>query len=121
VIVVDDDVLVRDTMVAFIKGYGCEAVGADNGLRALELLLTRECCLIFLDLVMPVMDGSAFRDEQLKRQEIAGVPVALMSAFGNLQNQSRQMQVEVYLQKPLSEEQILDVVRRYCRCDQGSA
>jgi CheY-like chemotaxis protein len=77
--------------------------------------------LIFLDLVMPVMDGSAFRDEQLKRQEIAGVPVALMSAFGNLQNQSRQMQVEVYLQKPLSEEQILDVVRRYCRCDQGSA
>ena len=121
VIVVDDDDLVRDTMVEFINGYGCDAVGAENGLRALELLLARECCLIFLDLVMPLMDGSAFREEQLKRKKIASIPVALMSAFGNLEDQSKQMQVEVYLQKPLGEAQVLDVVRRYCRCDQGNA
>ncbi len=121
VLVVDDDDLVRDTLVELIKGYGCDAVGAENGLAALEFLLTNDCCLIFLDLVMPVMDGSAFREEQLKRKELANIPVALMSAFGNLQNQSKQMQVAVYLQKPLGEAELVEVVKRYCRCEQGTA
>lgn len=122
VLVVDDDELVRETMVDLIKDYGCQAVGAANGLEAIEILLTSEhTCMIFLDLLMPVMDGNAFREEQLKRPEIKNIPVVLMSAFGNLQNQSKQMQVNDYLQKPLSEAQIMEVVRRYCDCVQASA
>ena len=109
-------------MVELIKDYGCQAMGAANGLEALEVLLTNEhICLIFLDLLMPLMDGNAFREEQLKRPGLKHIPVVLMSAFGNLQNQSKQMQVEEYLQKPLGEAQILDVVRRYCECAQGRA
>ena len=122
VLVVDDDDLIRETMVELIKDYGCRATGAANGLEAIEVLLTNEhVCLIFLDLLMPLMDGSAFREEQLKRSELKHIPVVLMSAFGNLQNQSKQMQVEEYMQKPLGEAQILDVVRRYCECAQGRA
>jgi len=122
VLVVDDDDLVRETMVELIKEYGCQAAGAGNGLEALEFLLTHDhTCLVFLDLAMPVMDGSAFREEQLKRPEIKDIPVVLMSAFVNLRNQSKQMQVDEYLQKPLGESQILDVVRRYCQCTHGSA
>jgi CheY-like chemotaxis protein len=123
VLVVDDDDLVRETMVELIQDYGCTATGAANGLQAIEVLLTSEnrICLVFLDLAMPVMDGAAFREEQLKRAEIKDIPVVLMSAFGNLRNQSKQMQVEEYLQKPLSEAQIMDVVKRYCDCAQASA
>jgi len=109
-------------MVELIKDYGCQATGAANGLEALEILLTTEhTCMIFLDLAMPVMDGNAFREEQLKRPEIKDIPVVLMSAFGNLRNHSKQMQVADYLQKPLGEAQIMDVVKRYCECAQGRA
>lgn len=122
VLVVDDDDLVRETMVELIKEYGCNAAGAANGLEAIEFLLRNEhTCLVFLDLAMPLMDGSAFREEQLKRTEIKDIPVVLMSAFVNLRNQSKQMQVDEYLQKPLGEAQILEVVRRYCHCAQGNA
>jgi CheY-like chemotaxis protein len=122
VLVVDDDDLVRDTMVELLKDYGCGAKGAKNGFEALELLLTTDhTCLIFLDLVMPLMDGSAFREEQLKRSELRHIPVVLMSAFGNLQNQSKQMQVDEYLQKPCMEAEVLDVVSRYCRCTRARA
>jgi len=122
VLVVDDDELTRETMVELIKEYGCNAAGAANGLEAIEFLLRNEhTCLVFLDLAMPLMDGSAFREEQLNRPEIKDIPVVLMSAFVNLRNESKQMQVDEYLQKPLGEAQILDVMRRYCRCDQGSA
>jgi CheY-like chemotaxis protein len=123
VLVVDDDDLVRETMVELIQDYGCQATGAANGLEAIEVLLTSENSigLVFLDLAMPVMDGVAFREEQLKRPEIKDVPVVLMSAFGNLLSHSKEMQVEEYLQKPLSEAQIMDVVKRHCNCAQGSA
>jgi CheY-like chemotaxis protein len=119
---VDDDDDVRETMVELIMGHGCSARGAANGLEALELLMTTDdTCLILLDLVMPVMDGNAFREEQLQHAELRHIPVVLVSAFGNLRDQSKQMQVDDYLQKPLGEAQIIDVVRRYCRCAQGDA
>lgn len=122
ILVVDDDDLVRDTFVELLKDYGCRAKGAANGFEAIEALLTTDdVCLIFLDLVMPVMDGNAFREEQLKHAKIRHIPVALMSAYANLDNQSKQMRVDVYLQKPLGEAQVLDIVSRYCQCTRASA
>lgn len=122
ILVVDDDDLVRETMVELLQDHGCGAKGVANGFEAIETLLTTDdVCLIFLDLVMPTMDGNAFREEQLKREKIRNIPVVLMSAFGNLGNQSKQMRVDVYLQKPLGEAQVIDVVRRFCKCTQASA
>ena len=122
ILVVDDDDLVRDTFVELLNDHGCRAKGAANGFEAIEALLTTDdVCLIFLDLVMPVMDGSAFREEQLKHEKIRHIPVALMSAYANLDNQSKQMRVDVYLQKPLGEAQLLDIVSRYCQCARASA
>jgi DNA-binding NtrC family response regulator len=97
-------------------------VGAENGLKAMEVLLTKgPTCLIFLDLAMPVMDGNAFREEQVKRVELKDIPVVLISAFGNLRHHSKAMQVAEYMQKPLDAAEVLDVARRYCVCNQASA
>ena len=109
-------------MVELLQDHGCGAKGAANGFEAIETLLTTDdVCLIFLDLVMPTMDGNAFREEQLKHGKIRDIPVVLMSAYGNLGNQSKQMRVDVYLQKPLGEAQVIDVVRRFCQCTRASA
>ena len=122
VLVVDDDDLVRDTLVELLKDYGCSARGAVNGFEALEVLLTTDhVCLIILDLVMPLMDGNAFREEQLKRAELRDIPVVLMSAYGNLRNHRKAMQVDEYLQKPCQDAEVLDVVNRYCRCARARA
>jgi CheY-like chemotaxis protein len=119
---VDDDDLVRDTMVQLLQDLGCAAKGVANGFEAIEALLTTDdVCLIFLDLVMPMMDGSAFREEQLKHERLRDIPVVLMSAYVNLQNQAKQIKVDVYLQKPVSEAQVLEVVNRFCRCTRASA
>ena len=122
VLVVDDDDLVRDTLVELLKDYGCGARGVANGFEALEVLLTTDhICLILLDLVMPRMDGNAFREEQLKRAALRDIPVVLMSAYGNLRDQKKAMQVDEYLQKPCEEAEVLDVVNRYCRCARARA
>jgi CheY-like chemotaxis protein len=122
VLVVDDDELVRDTLVELLTDHGCSAKGAANGFEAFEVLLTTDhTCLIILDLVMPLMDGNAFREEQLKRAELRDIPVVLMSAYGNLRNHSKAMQVDDYLQKPCGAAELLDVVNRYCRCARARA
>lgn len=109
-------------MVELLQDLGCGAKGVANGFEAMEALLTTDdVCMIFLDLVMPVMDGSAFREEQLKHEKLRDIPVVLMSAYVNLQNQAKQIKVDVYLQKPLGEAQVLEVVNRFCRCTRASA
>jgi CheY-like chemotaxis protein len=122
ILVVDDDKLIRDSLVELLEDNGCSAVGASNGQQAMDVLLTGNgTCLILLDLMMPVMDGRAFREEQVKREEIADIPVVLISAFGDLRNNARAMQVEGFLQKPLNVADILELVEKYCTCSAGEA
>jgi CheY-like chemotaxis protein len=122
ILVVDDDDLVRDTMVELLQSHGCGAKGVANGFEAMEALLTSDAvCLIFLDLVMPVMDGAAFREEQLKHEKVKHIPVVLMSAYPHLPSRAKQISVDVYLQKPLAEAQIVDVMKRFCQCNRASA
>jgi CheY-like chemotaxis protein len=122
VLVVDDDREIREGLVELLEDNGCAAVGAENGLKAMEVLMTRpDTCLIFLDLSMPVMDGSAFREEQVKREELRDIPVVLISAFPELGRQSKMLHVDGYMQKPLDAANVLDTARRYCACSQASA
>ena len=122
VLVVDDDREIREGLVELLEDHGCTAVGAENGLEAMEVLLTKgHTCLIFLDLAMPVMDGNAFREEQVRRDELKDIPVVLISAFADLRHHSKAMQVDEYMQKPLDAAHVLDIARRYCGCSQASA
>ncbi len=65
------------------EDHGYAAVGAANGKDALDKLVARalEPALIVLDLMMPVMDGRTFRDEQLRDPDLARIPVIVVSAF----------------------------------------
>ena len=117
VLVVDDDKEIREGLVELLEDNGCAAVGAENGLKAMEVLMTRQdMCLIFLDLSMPVMDGSAFREEQVRREALRDIPVVLISAFSELGRHSKTLQVDGYMQKPLDAAHVLDMARRYCEC-----
>ena len=122
VLVVDDDKEIREGLVELLEDNGCAAVGAENGLKAMEVLMTRQdTCLIFLDLSMPVMDGSAFREEQAKREGLRDIPVVLISAFSELGRHSKALAVDGYMQKPLDAANVLDTARRYCGCSHASA
>lgn len=122
VLVVDDDRDIRESLVELLEDHGCAVMGAANGFEALAALMRSEgACLIFLDLSMPVMDGTRFREEQLKRDEFKDIPVVLISAFANLGNHPKGLEVDAYLQKPLDAADVLDLARRYCPCSHGSA
>ena len=61
---------------------------------------------------MPVMDGVAFRAEQLQDPTLSTIPVAVITAAGK--GAASSMKVDVVLSKPLRIESVLEIVQRYC-------
>jgi CheY-like chemotaxis protein len=115
VLIVDDDRDIRDSLVEVLEDHGYHAVGAGNGREALDTLRTSSevPCLILLDLMMPVMDGREFREEQLKNPEWTDIPVIVISAYNDVAEQARALEAE-HLRKPLAMRPLIDAVRRYC-------
>src|SRR5262245_30059499 len=84
VLVVEDNGGARDSLVMLLQAEGFEAEGVENGREALHVLRGGyDACLILLDLMMPIMDGWAFRVEQRHDPELADIPVAVLTATVN--------------------------------------
>jgi CheY-like chemotaxis protein len=115
VLVVDDDRDIRDSLVEMLEQYGYRAAGAANGIEALEALeaSAEPPCLILLDLMMPVMDGRGFREEQLKNPAWAQIPVIVISAYNDAHAQARALDLEC-LTKPLRMRPLIEAVQRRC-------
>jgi CheY-like chemotaxis protein len=115
VLVVEDDSDVRDALVQALTDHDYDVVTAQDGREALDKLDAAGGlpCLILLDLMMPVMDGRGFRQEQLRRKELSGIPVVVVSAHRDLLVVP-ELGVSDYLPKPVKLAALLAVAKRYC-------
>ncbi len=120
VLVVEDDADIRVALMDVLEEHGYEAVGAVNGLDALEKLKAGALkpCLIVLDLMMPVMDGRAFREQQLQDSALAPIPVVVVSAYREIADQA--LRITEFLRKPLDVDELVQAVRRYCRPERAT-
>lgn len=116
ILVVDDDPDIRDTIVEILEEAGHVAQSAANGNEALARLRASGDvpCLILLDLMMPIMDGRAFREEQLKDPALSPIPVIVISAFRDTAETAKQLAAAGHLQKPVSLDALLGVVETFC-------
>ena len=111
----DDDPDIREAMVEVLSDEGYEVTAVANGHEALTYLRSvtppKRPCLILLDLMMPVMNGWEFRQEQLADTALAAIPVIAITAGGVA---ASSVPVPVLLPKPLDVERLLDVLREHC-------
>lgn len=119
VLVVEDNADIRETLVEILGDHGYEAIGASNGLEALQRLQQSKHLpsLILLDLMMPVMDGRAFRQEQLRHPHFAQIPVVALSAQRDVTESVTEMKVMAFLKKPLRMDELLGIAQRVCGQD----
>jgi CheY-like chemotaxis protein len=120
VLIVDDDVDIRETIEEVLADNDVPAIGAENGAVALDRLRSEAepPCVILLDMMMPVMDGRTFRLAQKDDPALSGIPVVVLSAHASGERVARELEVDVYLRKPVDLKTLLDVVGRYCEPDQ---
>jgi len=80
VLVVEDDLEVREAIAETVEAIGHHVEVASNGLEALDYLHRHpdQHCVVLLDMMMPVMDGWTFLD--ILRQESIHVPLVIVTA-----------------------------------------
>jgi CheY-like chemotaxis protein len=114
VLVVDDERLIRDVLGELLRDAGYEVANAENGRVALAVLETRLVDVILLDLMMPVMDGFAFRARQLEDPGLAHIPVIVLSASYNVGARLGRVSPASYLSKPFDLGIVLHAVEAAC-------
>ena len=110
ILVVDDDVLIRETLLEALLDAGHEARAAGNGREALTLLESWRPDLIVLDLMMPVMDGVTFRAEQRRRPALRAIPVLILSASRRLWTDAAAIAPAAVIEKPFNLDALLGTV-----------
>ena len=115
ILVVEDDELLREALAEVLTDDGHEVRTATNGAEALGELESWDAEVIVLDLMMPVMDGFAFRDEQRRRDLRADVPVLVLSAVRDLDGAADRIAAAASLAKPFRLEDVLASVSALLR------
>lgn len=116
VMIIEDEADVRESLAAVLETEGYPVIEAEHGLDALQHLRTAadEVCMILLDLFMPVMNGWAFRDEQVRDPVLAAIPVVVITADPAAARRAAALGVVDAMTKPIDFERLLTLVAKHC-------
>lgn len=116
IVIIEDDVDLRETMKELLEIEGFSVVTAENGREGMKLIERNIMpCLILLDMMMPVMNGWEFLDAMQRepRTLLAGTRVAVVSAAADMAEVQRQYGCTV-LRKPVNVEQLFALAHAAC-------
>lgn len=114
VLVVEDHRTIRDSMVQVLDLEGFKGIPAANGQEALDYLNAGGAVsVIVLDLVMPVMDGWAFRRAQSRDPRISNIPTILLSALEGMALEDTTPAAAIF-QKPVDIPMLIATLRTLC-------
>ena len=112
VLVVDDDPDARLLLGQLIEEAGCRVVHASTGVEALRIARERLPAMIFLDLRLPRISGFDVLRILQADEALRHTPVVIASVIGT-ESRSVLSGAAAVLDKPISREQVIDVVRRW--------
>ena len=115
VMVIDDSRTIRRTAETLLRKEGCEVVTADDGFEALAKIAEHEPQIIFVDIMMPRLDGYQTCALIKSNQMFRNTPVIMLSSKDGLFDKARGRIVgsDQYLTKPFTRDELIDVVRRF--------
>ena len=112
VLVVDDQEAIRDTLQVALGDEGYSVECASNGREALKIMERWKPCVILLDLMMPIMDGWAFCEQQQRTGD--RTPIVLLSAAGRLEEQQRSLGATAVIAKPFDIDHVISTIQQVC-------
>jgi CheY-like chemotaxis protein len=113
VLIVDDHLDTRDALATYLAELGHDALGAADGLEALEHLQTHRPCILLIDLRMPRMDGWELLSELKRRSDLSKIPVIILSERVVAGHPPPVLPAAAFWPKPL-DIQLVDSIGAYC-------
>ena len=115
VMVIDDSKTIRRTAETLLKKEGCDVMTATDGFEALAKISDHQPHIIFVDIMMPRLDGYQTCALIKNNQVFKGTPVIMLSSKDGLFDRARGRLVgsDEYLTKPFTKDTLLEAVRRH--------
>lgn len=117
VMVIDDSKTIRRTAESLLKKAGCEVTTATDGFEALAMIADLHPDVIFVDIMMPRLDGYQTCALIKHNADYKNIPVIMLSSKDGLFDRARGRIVgsEQYLTKPFTKDELLGAIRRYVK------
>ncbi len=115
VMVIDDSKTIRRTAETLLKKAGCEVITAVDGFEALAKIADHRPDIIFVDIMMPRLDGYQTCALIKNNQNYKKTPVIMLSSKDGLFDKARGRIVgsEQYLTKPFTKDELLGAITRH--------
>jgi DNA-binding response OmpR family regulator len=114
ILIVEDDPDILSSLAEAVREEGFEVETAANGYQALARLEQQMPDLIFLDLMMPLMDGWKFLQVARERFPHMRAPVVLLSAVHNLTVEAERLGIARFLPKPFDLAEVTGLAHQLC-------
>jgi len=115
VMVIDDSKTIRRTAETLLKREGADVVTATDGFEALAKIADQQPQIIFVDIMMPRLDGYQTCALIKNNQLFKSTPVIMLSSKDGLFDKARGRIVgsDQYLTKPFTRDELLTAIRKY--------
>ena len=115
VMVIDDSKTIRRTAETLLKKEGCTVVTATDGFEALAKIADEKPDIIFVDIMMPRLDGYQTCALIKNNQVFKETPVIMLSSKDGLFDRARGRIVgsDKYLTKPFTKDELLGAIREH--------
>lgn len=115
VMIIDDSSVIRKAAEAYLKVANHECVSAEDGFSAFAVMAKSNPDIIFVDVMMPRIDGYQFLQMVRANPKLANVPIVILSSKDGVYDQAkgRHFGATEYLTKPFSRDGIIEVVKKY--------
>jgi twitching motility two-component system response regulator PilG len=115
VMVIDDSKTIRRTAETLLKKSGCDVVSARDGFEALSKILEHHPDIIFVDIMMPRLDGYQTCSLIKNNKNFKTTPVIMLSSKDGLFDRARGKIVgsDQYLTKPFTRDELLGAIKTY--------
>lgn len=115
VMVIDDSKTIRRTAETLLKNVGCEVITAIDGFDALAKIADHHPGIIFVDIMMPRLDGYQTCALIKNNSAFKATPVIMLSSRDGLFDKAKGRIVgsDQFLTKPFSKEELLDAIQAH--------
>lgn len=115
VMFIDDSKTIRRTAETLLQRAGCEVITATDGFDALAKIVDNNPDIIFVDVMMPRLDGYQTCALIKNNPDYASKPVIMLSSKDGLFDKARGRIVgsDEYLTKPFSKDELFKAINKY--------
>lgn len=113
VLVADDSMSIRESLLQTLASAGYRAVGVDDGMKALDFLLSHAPDVLLLDIEMPYLNGYDLLSIMSAHEQLANVKTIMLTSRSSEKHRQRALELgaAAYLTKPCPHDVLLDTIK----------